>query len=387
MACWRMSFRLGSKGTEMWEECRQRGIAAMGAYTKRGELVVGDCSKITEEEFDLLWKKRRPHNTAGQSSLRNLAYRIKVGDTIYVKQGPQIVGKGRVTQGYQFDPDILAGTDASWEHYVKVDWDTKFQPVSVLLGAELITVLRLSQERLKTLKEAIALRKRSSVEEKPGPGKKPPKKPLPGHYNLDQGVECSDLDILQPMLLEWIRLNQDERWWSNDGFGPWCYNERTSMGLLAGALWRCEELTLEEFGFDKIFREQRRLIRYSGRGDLWFSVGDTSFYAEAKQRRPRLGGVKSSSMAMNEYLGRACQDAKRLRAGPENIRLGLLFYVPWIQSSKEDQVEQLLDRLLDQAHQTQCIARAWVFPDWARRSLEGEDYLHPGILLLIRRLG
>jgi len=153
---WRMAFRIGSQGPEMWEECRKRGIAAIGYYTEDGGPIVGDCSKLTEDEYDEIWRRKDPKNTAGRASLRNVAYRMQIGDVIYAKQGPYIVGKGSVTSEYRYDPDILGGTEARWEHFVKVNWDTVFDPVNICLGSELTTVLRLSGDRLRKLEEAIA---------------------------------------------------------------------------------------------------------------------------------------------------------------------------------------------------------------------------------------
>ena len=148
MNYWRMAFRVGPQGDEMWPDCRKRGIAAIGYYTSDGRPIVGDCSKLTENEYDNLWRRKDPKNTTGRASLRNVAYRMKIGDMIYVKQGPYIVGRGKVTSGYQHNPRILKGTASEWEHFVKVDWETDFHPIKILLGAELTTVLPLSGNRL-----------------------------------------------------------------------------------------------------------------------------------------------------------------------------------------------------------------------------------------------
>ncbi len=137
MNYWRMAFRVGSQGEEMWPDCYRRGIAAIGYYTAEGKPIVRDCSKLTEDEYDQLWREKDPKNTSGRASLRNLAYRMKVGDVIYVKQGPQIVGRGKVISGYQYNPRILRGAATEWEHFVRVDWEPDFRPVKILLGAEL----------------------------------------------------------------------------------------------------------------------------------------------------------------------------------------------------------------------------------------------------------
>ncbi len=44
MNYWRMAFRIGDRGYEMWQDCYNRGIAAIGYYTDDGKPVVKDCS-------------------------------------------------------------------------------------------------------------------------------------------------------------------------------------------------------------------------------------------------------------------------------------------------------------------------------------------------------
>ena len=78
---------------------------------------------------------------------------MKKGDTIYVKDGPEIVGKGKITQKYQYNPNILNGVN-TWSHFVTVDWDKNFTPFVLVLGADLHTILELKDERLKAILKA-----------------------------------------------------------------------------------------------------------------------------------------------------------------------------------------------------------------------------------------
>jgi len=152
MNYWRMAFRKGSQGYEMWPDCLKRGIAAIGYYFN-DETVVEDCSKLTEDQYDEIWRAKRPRAVSPRNSLKNLAYRMKKGDIIYVKQGPFIVGKGKITSRYKYDPDILAGTEMEWEHYVKVDWQRNFPRFRAVLGVDQTTVLKLEGDRLKKLEK------------------------------------------------------------------------------------------------------------------------------------------------------------------------------------------------------------------------------------------
>ena len=149
---WRMSFRIGKKGHEMWPECCARGIAAMGYYFD-GKPVVGDCSKLTEDEYAEIWRTKGVVATSPQGSLKNLAYKMRKGDIIYVKEGVNIVGKGVITEEYNYDPNILNGAESRWEHFVRVDWEKDYPSFELNLEANQHIVLKLNKERMGKIRE------------------------------------------------------------------------------------------------------------------------------------------------------------------------------------------------------------------------------------------
>lgn len=151
MKFWRMSFRVGNHGHEMWPDCLKLGVAAITYHP----LTTTDLSKYPQLEPKKLWKELEPTQKA---SLRRLAYEMTPGDVIYVKQGPQIVDKGVVTGRYRFDSQFrLADPDGvPWAHQVQVDWSRVFEPIPMLLGAEQLTVKELSLAQVEQLKKAEA---------------------------------------------------------------------------------------------------------------------------------------------------------------------------------------------------------------------------------------
>ena len=149
MTIWRMSFRCGNQGYEMWPHCLELGIAAI-TYHPLEEV---DLSKYPKHEPRDLWAQLAPSQHA---SLSRVAYEMKVGDIIYVKQGPRIVGRGAVTSPYHFNYKYLVDPDDDpWSHQVLVDWESGFEPIDILLGAEPTTVLELSGNRLQRLEDAL----------------------------------------------------------------------------------------------------------------------------------------------------------------------------------------------------------------------------------------
>jgi predicted HNH restriction endonuclease len=135
----------------MWPVCREHGVAAV-AY---GPFEGIDLAEYPNGEPQELWAKLKPTQKA---SFGRVAYEMKTDDTIYVKEGPYIVGKGRVLGSYKYDQEnrIREPRGYYWNHQVPVKWQTDFTAIRVLLGAEPITVLRLTPKRVRTLERRIA---------------------------------------------------------------------------------------------------------------------------------------------------------------------------------------------------------------------------------------
>ena len=149
MTIWRMSFRCGNQGYDMWPHCRDLGIAAITYHP----LEAIDLSRYPKHEPRDRWNQLA---SSQKSSLSRVAYEMKSGDIIYAKRGPQIGGRGIVVDSYRFDHRHLVDPDGNpWSHQVLVDWQRDFEPLSILLGAEPTTVLRLSGDRLRRLEDAL----------------------------------------------------------------------------------------------------------------------------------------------------------------------------------------------------------------------------------------
>ena len=151
MATWRMSMRAGNQGPKMWPYCYELGVAAITYPPQFSDI---DLSQYPKLEPAHLWTQLAPNQYA---SLCRVAYEMKKGDVIYVKEGPRIVGKGIVKGSYQFDHQhrLVDPYGNPWPHQVPVDWEHNFEPIDIKLGAEPITVLPLLDARLQRLEAAI----------------------------------------------------------------------------------------------------------------------------------------------------------------------------------------------------------------------------------------
>ena len=151
---WRMSFRVGNHGYEMWPKCVRLGVAAITYYP----LERTDLRVYPKFEPHKLWKQLA---VSQKVSLRRVVYEMQGGDIIYVKKGPKIVGKG-VIQGspnrraYQFDSrfQITDPQGVPWAHQVRVDWAGEFPEIDILLGSEQYTVKNLTEQEVARIEEA-----------------------------------------------------------------------------------------------------------------------------------------------------------------------------------------------------------------------------------------
>ena len=160
MRIWRMSFRVGEGGYEMWPHCLERSVAATTYYV----MAKIDLSKYPQDEPRELWAQLA---TARKYSLRKVAYEMKKGDIIFAKKGPNIIAKGIVKGPYRFDNKfrIVDPNGVPWAHQVPVDWSLNFSPIRISLGnQQRYTVRELTSSdvkqidsRLITLREDAAL--------------------------------------------------------------------------------------------------------------------------------------------------------------------------------------------------------------------------------------
>ncbi|MFA5143298.1 MAG: hypothetical protein WC522_03905 [Candidatus Omnitrophota bacterium] len=163
---WRMAFRCGNQGQSLWEECKKYNVAAI-TYSPLEKF---DLTNHKYNEPVELWSKLS--SSSQKSSLRHVAYDMKNGDTIYVKEGPKIICKGTVLgkpdRAYVFDQSfrIVDHNGTPWPHQVPVAWEASFEPVGVLLGAEQNAVLELNGERLSKLQKALSNNGAVGVENK-----------------------------------------------------------------------------------------------------------------------------------------------------------------------------------------------------------------------------
>jgi hypothetical protein len=175
------------------------------------------------------------------------------------------------------------------------------------------------------------------------------------------------------LLEEWLTLIKRYCRYMEDDL-PYCWSERSNIGVLAAAAWRAGWVALEEFG------NKRRAQRH-GRSDLYIYPcdRDKGEFIEAKQAWS-INGARNA-------LGRSEEDAKCLDQVKSNLYIGVAFVSPIIQEKYEQDIDNKIQQIITTALNINCDGVAWSFPVNARSLKfveQGKPIIYPGVLLLAK---
>jgi hypothetical protein len=191
------------------------------------------------------------------------------------------------------------------------------------------------------------------------------------------------LRCLRPILKEWIATNAElGREWAATNDAPWWYNERASVSVLAGAIWRKGEAAFEEYS--ELKRGAARLA--SGRFDLWFSCGRRDFWAEAKFCQVGFTAPRNQSRWLQWWMERAIADARRCPPDGSTRRLAIVFAAPYIRPRKSQEIAERASWLVQETRRlVQHDAMAWVFPNLSRFP-HADGWVSPGAMVWIKEV-
>lgn len=206
------------------------------------------------------------------------------------------------------------------------------------------------------------------------------------------GVNPGYYPSLEELLWEWIATIQKTFRVMGTGDAPWWYNERTSLALLAGAIWRAGGVALQEHDIERKKPEKSSGSKH-GRCDLYFAVDRRHFIAEAKQLWLPLR-AQDPRGKIKEKLTEAIKAVRS--SGDEGYeRLAILFISPHAPESvlgarecSSNEIDRLISDFVDKSLDTYTkTARAWAFPQ-ATRKLSDQDRknprIYPGAAVLIQ---
>ena len=211
---------------------------------------------------------------------------------------------------------------------------------------------------------------------------------MPTYTGIFPGPFKRNKDI-QQIMHTWRRLmNKLVKDWADDDV-PWWYNERTSVGFFAAAVWKKGGQAIEEYITPKKIRTPRgKTNNKHGRGDLLFYLkSNKAFVAEAKYEYFSLNG--SPGKKVISLLKTARKDAVRVPNYGYAKRLGMVFIVPYSKSEPTDKtIRQWINKVKAIAER-QEIAVAWTFPTVVQKiywpEADGTRHYYPGVILLLKQ--
>jgi len=207
---------------------------------------------------------------------------------------------------------------------------------------------------------------------------------------LRKGTRLARLRRLKPLLAKWIAINSTiaAEWIEDAQDVPWWYNERASLSIFAGAVWRCSGWAFEEFAVAKqVATPGRKRSEHGGRCDINFVVDGQEYVAEAKQAWPNIEAPASAKRVIDAAVAGALHDAKEI-AHWELPALAMVFLSPRLRTTYVGEMDRFLGLFIDELLSIRNATVAWTFPPAARHmSPEGRNShrCYPGVALVILR--
>jgi len=172
-----------------------------------------------------------------------------------------------------------------------------------------------------------------------------------------KGVEC-DIGIhdramkwARPVLEQWLRVHRD--YMEETGFSDslYWYTERTNIGALAGAVWRCGGYAVEEYGALK----GKDADESNGRVDLFFMLSDYEVVVEAKQCWIYLSknNRRDFHLDISKAIEVALSDIRRTQDSLNHkYAIGIVFFPTYAKDLEESR--ESMGRFLDAIKSTDC---------------------------------
>lgn len=189
--------------------------------------------------------------------------------------------------------------------------------------------------------------------------------------------------VLKPILKKWQKLNNDVL--SCDEDVAWWYNERASLSVFAGAVWKCGGWAFEEFSIERGNQSARK--KAHGRCDIQFEFKNHKYIGEAKQTwltvEKRV--LESFKEKIERDLFRARDQIKQIQL-KANQRIAMAFVVLGINDSEKGNVNKHIDDLVQELKKIKNATLAWTFPDFARDlrpDNKFRNYIFPGVALVL----
>jgi len=161
------------------------------------------------------------------------------------------------------------------------------------------------------------------------------------------------------------------------------YNERSNIGVLSGAAWRCGRIALEEFQQKKGYRNRQKK---NGRCDLWIATEDDDELIEAKFKWIAMRSTHVERI-VNSVMGSAKKAAKQTRGNDTDANaIAVGFFPIYLPHQWSSDIDVDIEEMLKKFRALDYHALAWSFPKENRTQVSSEGNVCPGIFMLVKNV-
>ena len=185
----------------------------------------------------------------------------------------------------------------------------------------------------------------------------------------------------EPLLEEWLLCIERYCRVAAGEDAPFIYTERANIGVLAGAAWRCGRMALEEFQYQKGYRNKEK---WNGRADLYLASESTEEMIEAKFGWLSLSTSERVQARVNAVLALAEKDAKWTRGGHTGTSCIAVAFLPaWLPTKHPPKLEPRITAAIECLPASDCHAVAWCFPKEYRFVESSIGNYTPGVVMAV----
>ncbi len=169
-----------------------------------------------------------------------------------------------------------------------------------------------------------------------------------------------DIQWLEPVLIQWLKINRDYIEETDYEDCLYWYNERANVSTFAGAMWKCGGFALEEYSAHKSDENENSK---KGRIDLYIQSHGNSAVCEAKIEWIYLcepnRQQKDFAKTISNSIEKANNDlTNTLKMNSNNLGIALNFIVGY--SNQDIDITETLASLQNAIEDTECAFFAWL---------------------------
>lgn len=178
----------------------------------------------------------------------------------------------------------------------------------------------------------------------------------------------------------WLEVIQEYCAFANYEDSPYIYNERATLSSFVGALWKSNELVLEEFSAIKGGEDEGDEKTKKGRIDLWFTCNKENFISECKQYWYAPTYTNIEGMIKNAIM----DTNKSKKYYEDSTPLAITFWSPFFTSLEKIETNlHLLQNTLEASISSETIDMYCIVAPKKARNLEaGNGKYYPCVVLL-----